>query len=185
MNTIKNTNRLFKRLVRRLDRCIGSEDTSHVLGEIVALGHPDGIPVLVEYLGVERGPIVEAAIAGLVAFGETAVPAVVAALDEPDADVQRHTRRVLDELGRTDLYRVPPKTSAELLAEALARPPERIDPLDFEELAWRPVPAAAPLFGRVLENPRCHRCLRVAAALGLAQLHGRSVADVEMGAPGI
>ena len=86
MNTIKNTNRLFKRLVRRLDRCIGSEDTSHVLGEM-----------------------------------------------------------------------------------------------------------------RVLENPRCHRSLRMAAALGIAQLHGRSVEDVlsdfafgargsgvsETGAPGI
>jgi hypothetical protein len=85
-------------LKARLHYCDGSEDYVFVILTLVATRHPDAIGILALLLD-STGPIAEESIAGLITFGEAAIPAMRECLDSLDGDIVRHGRRVLAALG--------------------------------------------------------------------------------------
>jgi hypothetical protein len=85
-------------LKARLQGCRGSEDYLAVIRALVATRNPEAIRVLASLLD-STGPIAEESIAGLVTFGEAAIPAMRACVDSVDYDMIRHGHRVLASLG--------------------------------------------------------------------------------------
>jgi hypothetical protein len=82
----------------RLQDCVGSEDYVAVIRALVATRDPEAIGVLASMLD-SVGPIAEECIAGLLAFGEAAVPAMRECVDSLDYDMIRHGHCVLAQLG--------------------------------------------------------------------------------------
>lgn len=85
-------------LEHRLPDCIGSEDYVTVIRALVATGDRTAIPVLASLLD-SVGPIAEEAMAGLLTFGEAAIPAMRECVDSLDYDMIRHGHLVLAALG--------------------------------------------------------------------------------------
>lgn len=85
-------------LARRLRRCVGSEDYVAVIRALVATRDPAAIHVLASLLD-STGPIAERSIAGLVKFGDAAIPAMRRCVDSDDYEMCRHAHRVLASLG--------------------------------------------------------------------------------------
>jgi len=88
-------------LERRLDDCVGSEDTVVVIRALVATGKRAAIPVLASLLD-STGPIAEESIAGLVTLGETfeeVEGAMRVCVESDDYEMIRHAHRVLAALG--------------------------------------------------------------------------------------
>ena len=78
--------------------CIGSEDYGTVIRALVATGDPAAIRVLASLLD-SVGAIAEEAIAGLLTFGDAAIPAMRECTDSLDYDMIRHGHQVLATLG--------------------------------------------------------------------------------------
>jgi len=89
---------LVAALEGRLQDCIGSEDYVVVIRALVATGDPAAVRVLASLLD-STGPIAEESIAGLVTFGEAAIPAMRECVDSLDYEMIRHGHRVLAALG--------------------------------------------------------------------------------------
>jgi hypothetical protein len=85
-------------LVQRLHECVGSEDYVAVIRALVAMGDPTAIGVLAS-LRDSVGPIAEESVAGLLTFGEAAIPAMRPCVDSLDYEMIRHGHRVLSALG--------------------------------------------------------------------------------------
>jgi HEAT repeat protein len=90
--------RRLQRLQRRLDGCLFSDDYVRVIRAITETQEPRAIPILASLLD-SQGPIAEAAVQGLLTFGESVAPAMRRRLDHEDSDVRRHARLVLARLG--------------------------------------------------------------------------------------
>jgi hypothetical protein len=82
----------------RLPDCVGSEDYVAVIRALVATRDPAAIGVLASLLD-SLGPIAEESIAGLLSFGEAAIPAMRECVDSLDYDRIRHGHCVLAQLG--------------------------------------------------------------------------------------
>jgi hypothetical protein len=82
----------------RLNDCGGSDDYVAVIRALVATRDPAAIRVLASLLD-SVGPIAEEAIAGLVAFGDAAVPALRECVESLDYEMIRHGHRALAALG--------------------------------------------------------------------------------------
>jgi hypothetical protein len=82
----------------RLLDCIGSEDHVAVIRALVATRDPAAIRVLASLLD-SVGPIGEEAIAGLLTFGDEAIPAMRECVDSLDYDMIRHGHQGLATLG--------------------------------------------------------------------------------------
>jgi HEAT repeat protein len=85
-------------LERRLQNCRFSDDYVVVIRALVATGDRAAIRVLASLLD-STGPIAEESIAGLLAFGEAAIPAMRECVDSLDYEMIRHGHRVLAGLG--------------------------------------------------------------------------------------
>ncbi len=85
-------------LENRLPHCVGSDDYVTVIRALVATGDPAAIRVLASLLD-SVGAIAEEAIAGLLTFGDAAIPAMRECTDSLDYDMIRHGHRVLAALG--------------------------------------------------------------------------------------
>jgi len=78
--------------------CVGSEDYVAVIRALIATRDPAAIRVLASLLD-SVGPIAEHAIAGLLTFGDAAIPAMRECIDSLDYDMIRHGHQVLSMLG--------------------------------------------------------------------------------------
>jgi hypothetical protein len=85
-------------LEHRLRDCQFSDDYVAVIRALVATRHRAAIRVLASLLD-STGPIAEESIAGLVTFGEAAIPAMRECADSLDYEMIRHGHRVLAALG--------------------------------------------------------------------------------------
>jgi HEAT repeat protein len=85
-------------LKRRLHDCMFSDDYVEVIRALVVTGDPAAIRVLTSLLD-STGPIAEESIAGLITFGEAAIPAMRECIDSLDYEMIRHGHRVLAALG--------------------------------------------------------------------------------------
>jgi hypothetical protein len=85
-------------LERQLFDCRFSDDYVEVIRALVATGDRAAIRVLASLLD-STGPIAEESIAGLIAFGEAAIPAMRKCIDSLDYEMIRHGHRVLAALG--------------------------------------------------------------------------------------
>lgn len=85
-------------LESRLDDCLTSTDYVDVIRALVATRDPAAIRVLAPLLD-SVGPIAEESIAGLLTFGEAAIPAMRECVDSLDYAMIRHGHRVLAGLG--------------------------------------------------------------------------------------
>jgi hypothetical protein len=91
-------------LERRLDDCVGSEDSVVVIPALVATRKPAAVRVLASLLGC-TGPIAEESIAGLVTLGETfgqVVGAMRECVESDHYESIRHGHRVLAALGHEE-----------------------------------------------------------------------------------
>lgn len=85
--------------LRHLDRSTaGSDAYVAVVRALVATRDPAAVPVLASLLD-STGPIAAESIAGLIAFGVAAIPAMRACTESLDYETIRHAHRVLAELG--------------------------------------------------------------------------------------
>jgi len=127
-----------------------------------ALG-PEAVPALIEALGSWSNESFNQAIALLAGMGETALPAVRAALEHPELYVRCHARVVLARMG------FPGDRGA--LREELAAGLARENPLDrrftAEALGALGDPAAAPLLRAHLADPDPDVVIASARALAL------------------
>lgn len=103
MNSNRNNQRISSAsqvatLARRLRHCVGSDDYVAVIRALVATRDPAAIRVLASLLD-SGGPIAEESIAGLVTFGDAAIPAMRRCVDSDDYEMCRHAHRVLASLG--------------------------------------------------------------------------------------
>jgi hypothetical protein len=99
MNSNQNTGNVSSistvaTLKRRLRGCRFSDDYVDVIRALVATGDPAAIHVLASLLD-STGPIAEESIAGLIRFGEAAIPAMRKCIDSLDYEMSRHGHRVL------------------------------------------------------------------------------------------
>jgi hypothetical protein len=85
-------------LKHRLRECQFSDDYTAVIRALVATRHLAAIRVLASLLD-STGPIAEESIAGLLTFGEAAIPAMRECVDSLDYEMIRHGHRVLAALG--------------------------------------------------------------------------------------
>jgi len=103
MNSNQNARNVTSRstvatLKRRLRDCISSDDYVEVIHALVATGDRAAIRVLASLLD-SSGPIGEESIAGLITFGEAAIPAMRECVESLDYEMIRHGHRVLAALG--------------------------------------------------------------------------------------
>jgi HEAT repeat protein len=103
MNSNQNTRNVTSistvaTLKRRLRDCISTDDYVEVIHALVATGDRAAIRVLASLLD-SSGPIGEESIAGLITFGEAAIPAMRKCIDSLDYEMIRHGHRVLAALG--------------------------------------------------------------------------------------
>jgi HEAT repeat protein len=88
-------------LKHQLRSCRFSDDYVVVIRALVATRDPAAIRVLASLLD-STGPIAEESIAGLVTFGEAAIPAMRECVESLDYEMIRHAHRVLEALGDED-----------------------------------------------------------------------------------
>src|SRR5258708_23723039 len=119
---------LVAALEDRLQDCIGSEDYVVVIRALVATGDPAAIRELASLLD-STGPIAEESIAGLIAFGEAAIPAMRECVDSLDYEMVRHGHRVLAALGDE-------ASKQWLRDDDVDRMHAYLDRKGFSELAW-------------------------------------------------
>ena len=103
MNSNQNTGNVSSlstvaTLESQLLDCRFSDDYVEVIHALVATGDRAAIRVLASLLD-STGPIAEESIAGLITFGEAAIPAMRECTDSLDYEMIRHGHRVLAELG--------------------------------------------------------------------------------------
>ena len=103
MNSNQNTHNVTSistvaTLKRRLRDCMSSDDYVEVIHALVATGDRAAIRVLASLLD-STGPIAEESIAGLITFGEAAIPAMRKCVDSLDYEMIRHGHRVPAALG--------------------------------------------------------------------------------------
>ncbi len=133
MNSNQNTRNVTSistvaTLKRRLRDCISTDDYVEVIHALVGTGDRAAIRVLASLLD-SSGPIGEESIAGLITFGEAAIPAMRKCIDSLDYEMIRHGHRVLAALGDE-------ASKQWLRDDDVDRMHAYLDRKGFSELAW-------------------------------------------------